>query len=67
MEQLVGVIFAMIVGGAIGALIGKNRKIGAGLSFVLGMFLGIIGWIISACSERTNVTKFDDMSKGGEQ
>ena len=66
MEQLVGVILAMIVGGAIGALIGRNRKIGAGLSFVLGMFLGFIGWIIAACSERTNVTKCDDISKGGE-
>ena len=37
----------MLVGGAVGALIGssKNRT---GLGFVLGALLGCIGWIIIA-------------------
>lgn len=64
-ESLFVWILGMVVGGGIGALIGRNRKIGAGWSFVLGAILGIIGWIIAACSERTNVTKFDDMSRNG--
>lgn len=56
-------LFGLLVGGGIGALIGRNREIGAGWAFVLGGFLGIIGWIIVACSEKTNVTKFDEVSK----
>jgi uncharacterized membrane protein YvlD (DUF360 family) len=66
MEQFTLGLFLMAIGGAIGALIGSNRKIGAGWSFLLGAVLGIIGWIISACSEK-NGPKFDDMSKGGEE
>lgn len=60
----VGLIY-MAVSGGIGYLFGRNRKIGGGWSFVLGAILGAIGWIIAACSEKTNVTKFDDMSKKG--
>lgn len=64
---LAGLIM-MAIGGGIGYLIGRNRKIGGGWSFALGAFLGILGWIIAGCSDRTNVTKFDDMSRsGGEQ
>ena len=59
-------IMSIVFGGGVGALIGRNRKIGAGWAFVLGAVLGIIGWIITVCSERTNVTKYDDMSKKGE-
>ncbi len=62
-------LFLLIIGiffrGGIGYLIGRNRKIGGGWSVVLGAILGAIGWIIAACSEKTNVTKFDDMSKNG--
>lgn len=58
-------LIGMATAGGIGYLIGRNRKIGGGWSFVLGAILGAIGWIIAACSEKTNVTKFDDMSKGG--
>lgn len=58
-------LIGMAIGGGIGYLIGRNRKIGGGWSFILGAILGIIGWIIAACSEKTNVTKFDDMSKNG--
>lgn len=58
-------LIGLAIGGGIGYLIGRNRKIGGGWSFILGAILGIIGWIIAACSEKTNVTKFDDMSKNG--
>lgn len=58
-------LMTMAIAGGIGYLIGRNRKIGGGWSFVLGAVLGLIGWIIAACSEKTNVTKFDNMSKGG--
>jgi dipeptide/tripeptide permease len=66
MEQLWIVLLSSIIAGVIGALIGKNRKIGAGWAFVLGLILGLIGWIIAACSEKTG-PKFDDMSKGGNE
>lgn len=55
-------VIGMLLGGAIGALIGRNRKIGAGWAFLLGAVLGIIGWIIAACSKK-NGTDFVDMSK----
>lgn len=58
-------LIVMAISGGIGYLIGRNCKIGGGWSFVLGAILGAIGWIIAACSEKTNVTKFDDMSKKG--
>ena len=58
MELLIGAI----VGGLIGLLIGKNRKIGGGWGFVLGFALGFIGWIIAACSKK-NEPEFTDMSK----
>ncbi|MBR1645033.1 MAG: hypothetical protein IJ684_06665 [Bacteroidales bacterium] len=58
-------LMTMAIAGGIGYLIGRNRKIGGGWSFVLGAVLGLIGWIIAACSEKTNVTKYDNMSKGG--
>ena len=47
MEETGATIFVglmgMAVGGGIGYLIGHNRKIGDGWSFVLGAILGIIG------------------------
>lgn len=69
MEEAGATIFVglicMAISGGIGYLFGRNRKIGGGWSFVLGAILGVIGWIIAMCSEKTNVTKFDDMSKNG--
>ena len=64
-EALFLFIIGIIFRGGIGYLIGRNRKIGGGWSVVLGAILGAIGWIIAACSEKTNVTKFDDMSNNG--
>lgn len=41
-----------IIGGIVAGLIGRSRKIGAVWSFVLGLFLSVIGWIIVASSEK---------------
>lgn len=41
----VAIVIAMVVGGLVGWLIGKNKGIG-GLGFVLGALLGLIGWIV---------------------
>lgn len=56
------VIFASIIGGIVGALIGKNRKIGAGWGFALSFFLGFIGWIFALCSKK-NETEFMEITK----
>ena len=61
--QIVFALIGMVIGGVVGGLIGKNRKIGSGWGAVLGVFLGWIGWIIAACSSKTNKPNFDDMSK----
>ena len=45
-----GYLLALIVSGIIGALIGRNHKIGAGWAFALSFFLSIIGWIIAGRS-----------------
>lgn len=58
----IGILLAPIFGGVIGLLIGKNRKIGAGWAFVIGFFLGFIGWIIAACSKKNEV-EFTEMTK----
>lgn len=60
-------LIAIPIRGLIGYLIGKNRKIGGGWSVVLGVFLGLIGWIIAVCSKKNDSPTFDDMTKGGTQ
>ena len=59
---IVGVIIRTIIGG----WIGSKHKCGTGWGVVLGLFLGLIGWIIAACSGKPK-TMFEDMSKGNEQ
>lgn len=46
------ILFFCIISGIVGGLIGRRRKIGAVWSFVLGLFLSVIGWIIVASSEK---------------
>lgn len=41
------VLFALVIGGLVGWLIGKGKGLG-GLGLVLGALLGVIGWIIVA-------------------
>lgn len=59
--ETIGYLIGFAIFGGIGALIGRNRKIGAGWAFLLSFFLGFIGWIIAACS-RKNEPEFTDMS-----
>jgi hypothetical protein len=67
MEAVIAIVVLAIRGG-IGYLIGKNRNIGGVWAFILGVVLGLIGWIIAACSKKVNIPMFDDMSeKGGHQ
>lgn len=62
MEQAVPLIFGIIIS-ALVALIGKNRKIGYGWSFVLCLFLTpIIGLIIILFSKKNDV-EFIDIPK----
>lgn len=62
MEQFVIFIFAVIIA-ALVALLGKNRKIGYGWSFVLCLFLSpIIGLIIILLSKKKDV-EFVDANK----
>lgn len=62
-EAIFIAILIAIVSGGIGALIGRNRKIGAGWAFVLCALFSAFGWIITASSEKKEVTEFEDMSK----
>lgn len=55
-------LIGAILAGIIGALIGRNKKIGAGWAFVLCFFLGIIGIVITAFSKKVE-TEFVDVNK----
>ena len=62
MENLVAIVFSLILS-AIVALLGKNRNIGYGWSFVLCFFLTpIIGIIIILFSKKKG-TEFIDIKK----
>ena len=67
MENFVQFLFSFLIGGCIGALIARKRTIGAGWGFVLGGFLGIIGWIIAACCKKKNDIDFIDEQNNDEQ
>lgn len=64
--EIIGYLLAQAIFGGIGALIGRKRKIGTGWGFVLGFFLGFIGWIITACSKK-NDPEFTDMTRKEEK
>lgn len=52
MGNVFGILLGFALRAGIGALIGRNRKIGAGLGALLGALLGFIGWIIVACCKK---------------
>ncbi len=53
-------IVVLIVGSALIALLGRNRKIGYGWSLVLCLFLSpLIGLIIILCSKKKDVEFID--------
>ena len=60
MEMLV----ILVIISALVALLGKNREIGYGWSFVLCLFLSpIIGLIIILCSKKNDAIEFVDVKK----
>lgn len=66
MEGL-ALIIVLAVRAGIGYWIGNNRKIGGGWAAILGAVLGLIGWIIAACSKKNNTPTFDNITKEGGQ
>ena len=67
MEQVLPKLFLAVIISALVALIGRNRKIGYGWSFVLCLFLSpIIGLIIILFSKKNDV-KFVDVKKDNEE
>lgn len=63
-QTIVIQIIAFVLMGAIGALIGRKRRIGIAWAFFLGAFLSFIGWIIAAISKKKDAPA-REMSKGG--
>ena len=60
-------VFLVIIS-ALVAILGKNRKIGYGWSFVLCLFLSpIIGVIIILFSKKVDTVDFVDVKKESEQ
>ncbi len=58
-----GIVIGLLIFSALVGLVGKNRKIGFGWSFVLSLFLSpIIGLIITLFSKKKDVD-FVDVSK----
>jgi hypothetical protein len=63
MEKLV----FLIIGSALVALIGRNRKIGYGWSFVLCLFLSpLIGLIIILFSKKVDSAEFIEIKKDNQ-
>ena len=63
MEQII----ILVILAALVALLGKNRKIGYGWSFVLCLFLSpIIGLIIILFSKKNDAVDFVDVKKENE-
>lgn len=61
-------LFISVIVSALVALIGKNRKIGYGWSFVLCLFLTpIIGLIIILFSKKVDTVDFVDVNTEKEQ
>ncbi len=68
MEQVLPQLFFGVIISALVALVGKNRKIGYGWSFVLCLFLSpIIGLIIILFSKKNDTVDFVDVKKPSEQ
>ena len=67
MEQVLPLFFLAIIA-ALVALLGKNRKIGYGWSFVLCLFLSpIIGVIIILFSKKNDAVDFVEITKDNQQ
>ena len=61
-------ILILVIVAALVALLGRNRKIGYGWSFLLCLFLSpIIGLIIILFSKKVDSVEFVDVKKDNEQ
>lgn len=68
MEQALPKLFFLAIISALVALLGSNRKIGYGWSFVLCLFLSpIIGIIIILFSKKNDAVDFVEVKKEYEQ
>jgi len=66
-EQVLVQLFMAVIISALVALLGRNRKIGYGWSFVLCLFLSpIIGLIIILFSKKVDKVDFIDIKKDDE-
>jgi hypothetical protein len=66
-EQVLVQLFMAVIISALVALLGRNRKIGYGWSFVLCLFLSpIIGLIIILFSKKVDKVDFIDIKKDYE-
>ena len=66
MEQALPKLFILVIFSALVALLGKNRKIGYGWSFLLCLFLSpIIGLIIILFSKKNDVEFVDIKNEDG--
>lgn len=67
MEQVLPKLIFGVIISALVALLGRNRKIGYGWSFVLCLFLSpIIGVIIILFSKKNDAVDFVDVKKDDE-
>lgn len=68
MEQALPKLIFLALISALVALLGRNRKIGYGWSFVLCLFLSpIIGVIIILFSKKNDAVDFVEIQKGNQQ
>jgi len=68
MEQVLPKLFFLAIFSALIALLGRNRKIGYGWSFVLCLFLSpIIGVIIILFSKKVDSVDFVEIKKENDQ
>ena len=68
MEQVLPQLIFVVIIDALVALLGRNRKIGYGWSFVLCLFLSpIIGVIIILFSKKNDAVDFVDIKKDDQQ
>jgi hypothetical protein len=68
MENVLPQLLFLVIISALVALLGNNRKIGYGWSFVLCLFLSpIIGLIIILCSKKNDAVSFVDVKKDNQE
>lgn len=68
MEEVMPKLLIFVIFSALVAMLGSNRKIGYGWSFVLCLFLSpIIGLIIILFSKKNDAVQFVDVKKDSQE